>query len=168
MIVRGNGTVLTYDTQSGMYLVELGRNTMSNEPSKVDARIQQYVGVRDMIAKLKERQEAELKPLLEIQEQLSGWLQQFLTTNNLDNVKTAYGTAHTTTRYTASLADPALFMNFVKEKGEWDLLDRRANATAVKEYVQAHNELPPGCNLSSIKTVGVRRPSKGAADITAQ
>ena len=64
----------------------------NNAATKVDQRIQQYVSVRDMIAKLKERQEAELKPLLEIQEQLSGWLQQFLTTNNLDNVKTAYGT----------------------------------------------------------------------------
>ena len=58
----------------------------NNAATKVDQRIQQYVSVRDMIAKLKERQEAELKPLLEIQEQLSGWLQQFLTTNNLDNV----------------------------------------------------------------------------------
>ncbi len=143
-------------------------NDMAEE-TKVDERIKQYVSVRDMIAALKERQEAELKPLLEVQEALSGWLQEFMAKNNLDNVKSAkYGTAHFTTRYTTSLADPDAFMKFVIATNSFDMLDKRANSTAVKEYVQEHNSLPPGCNLNAIKTVGVRRPSKKAETFTAQ
>jgi len=49
-------------------------------------------------------------------------------------------------------------MKFVVDNNKFELLDRRANATAVKDYVAANNVLPPGCNLSAICTVGVRRP----------
>jgi hypothetical protein len=50
-------------------------------------------------------------------------------------------------------------MAFVKTTNNYDLLDRKANVTAVKDYVSENGTLPPGVNLSSIKTVGVRRAS---------
>jgi hypothetical protein len=70
------------------------------------------------------------------------------------------GTIYTSTRYTASLADPEAFMKFVIETRQFDLLDRKANSTAVKDYVGEHNVLPTGCNLTAMKTLGVRRPTK--------
>jgi hypothetical protein len=51
-------------------------------------------------------------------------------------------------------------MRYVIANQKFELLDRRANVTAVKEFVKENKEQPPGCNLSAVETVGVRRPSK--------
>lgn len=127
----------------------------------VDKRVQQYIQVRDAIAAADEAHKEKIKPLVDLQNLLTGWMQNFMEQAGADNIKTAHGTCYSSTRYTASLADPQAFMNFVIEKANWDMLDRKANVTAVKDYVAEHGGLPPGVNLSAIKTVGVRRaPNK--------
>lgn len=128
--------------------------------STVDNRVGQYVAIRDKIRQIKERHEAELKPLLEVQELVGAWLDQFLTNSGSTGVKTAHGTCYKSTRYTASLADADAFMGYVIKTGEFELLDRRANPTAVRDYAKEHDgNLPPGVNLNAISSVGVRRPS---------
>jgi hypothetical protein len=125
----------------------------------IEKRIAQYIQVRDAIKRVDEKYEAEKKPLLDIQEQLSGRIRAFMEINNItDGLKSRAGTCYLSTRWTASVADAEAFMNFVKE-GHWDLIERRANAQAVKDYVNEHNQLPAGCNLNAIQTLGVRRPS---------
>ena len=125
----------------------------------MEKRTEQYIQVRDALARVDAKWEKERKPLLEIQERLSGRIRKFMDDNKLENLKTAHGTCYTSTRFTASLADPDIFMKHVIATGQFDLLDRRANSTAVKDYVNEHNELPPGCNLNAVQTVGVRRPT---------
>lgn len=129
--------------------------------STVDKKVGQFVQIRDMIRKVKERHEQELKEFLEVQAQLQGWLEAFMTNSGSTGVKTAHGTCYKSTRFTASLADPDAFMKFVIANNAYDLLDRRANAVAVKDYVKENNgNLPPGVNLNAISSVGVRRPGK--------
>lgn len=126
----------------------------------VDKRVAQYIATRDAIKAANEKHEAEIKPLVDLQNMLTGWLQTFMETAGADNIKTAHGTCYSTTRYSASLADPEAFMKFVlSPEGSIDLLDRKANVTAVRDFVAEKGNLPPGVNLSSIKTVGVRRAS---------
>jgi hypothetical protein len=125
----------------------------------MDKRVSQFVQVRDALKRLEDEYDLKAKPLRELQAVLSGRLRAFMEASNVDNFKTASGTAHISTRYTASLADPDMFMRFVIEKGAFELIDRRANATAVRDYVKDNGELPPGCNLNGIQTVGVRRQS---------
>jgi hypothetical protein len=125
----------------------------------VAKRVEQYVKVRDRIAEMKKAYEASIEPLVEVQNMLTGWMQNFLEQAGADNIKTEHGTCYTTTKYTASLADPEAFMQFVKSTNSFDLLDRKANVTAVKDYVAEKGGLPPGVNMSAIKTIGVRRAS---------
>ena len=134
-------------------------DTAAPVSATVDKRVAQYIQVRDTIATMKQKHEEELKPLVELQNLLTGWLQEFMETAGAENVKTSHGTCYQSTRYSASLADPEVFMAFVKSTSNYDLLDRKANVTAVRDYVGEHNALPPGVNLSAIKTVGVRRAS---------
>jgi hypothetical protein len=126
---------------------------------KAKQRVAEYIACRDAINTMKEKHEQELKPLVELQNMLTGWLQRFMDAAGVENIKTAHGTCYTSTRYTASLADPEAFMKHVLSTQSYDLLDRKANVTAVKDYVAEHGNLPPGVNLSSISTVGVRRAS---------
>ena len=124
----------------------------------VDKRVDQYIQVRNKLKQLDDEFELKRKPLVELQQMLSGWMQEFLTKAQADSVKTAHGTCYQSTRYTASLADPEAFMNFVIANQAFDLIDRKANATACRDYAAEHKTLPPGVNLAAIKTVGVRSP----------
>lgn len=88
--------------------------------------------------------------------------------NNMTSAKTEAGTATLSTRYTASLADPDAFMQFVRANDMFELLDRRANATAVKEYVRTNQgRTPPGVNLSALESLSVTKPRKKTSDIIA-
>jgi hypothetical protein len=127
--------------------------------TQVSKRVEQYIQVRDAIKKANDAHEASIKPLVELQNLLTGWMQNFMEQAGADNIKTAHGTCYSTTRYTASLADPEAFMKHVISTQSFDLLDRKANVTAVREYVEQNTHLPPGVSLSAIKTVGVRRAS---------
>lgn len=125
--------------------------------AKVNQRVAQYVQIRDALKALEEEYEKKKQPLVDAQNMLTGWLQDFLEKAGADSIKTDAGTCYNSTRYTASLADPDAFMKHVVSTGQFELLDRRANATAVKDYVKNHGNLPPGANLSAMKTLGVRR-----------
>lgn len=122
-----------------------------------EKRVAQYVQVRDALKAMEEKHSKERAPLLEIQNILTGLLASHLTASNAESIKTAAGTCYRSTRHTASLADPDIFMKYVIDNHQFDLLDRRANSTAVKDFVAANKVLPPGCNLTAVETLGVRR-----------
>jgi len=125
----------------------------------IDKRVEQYIQIRDLLKAVDERWNAERKPLLELQERLAGIIRSSMDDLNVTNMKSRAGTCFLSTRYTASLADPEAFMQYMMASGEFELLDRKANTTAVRDYVERHNTLPPGVNLTSLQTVGVRRPT---------
>lgn len=74
-----------------------------------------------------------------------------------DSVKTPHGTAYRTTRRSASIADGAVFRQYVIDNENFDLVDWRANAIAVDDFIKENGVQPPGVNFSSTYTVGVRR-----------
>lgn len=125
----------------------------------MEKRISQYIQIRTALEQLEDRHKLERRPLLEIQERLAGILQKFLDDHGTESLKTAAGTCYTTTRYTASVQDPDAFMNFVTSNKLFDLLERRASTTAVRDYVTQNNTLPTGVSLNALSTVGVRRPT---------
>jgi hypothetical protein len=125
----------------------------------VEKRIAQYVQVRDAIKEANDKFAEQIQPLVETQNLLTAWLTAKLEQVGAESVRTKAGTVYSSTRYSASLADPAVFMDFVKANNCFELIDRKANATAVRDYVETNGSLPPGVNLNAIRTVGVRRAS---------
>lgn len=130
----------------------------------INNRVKQYVALRDMVREIDEKWEAEKKKYTSRMEEVSGRIQRFMSENKItDSLKTEEGTCYISTRYSASVQDGEAFMKFVQQ-GNFDMIERRANATAVKDYVKNNNQLPPGVNLSSIQSLGVRRPGKAKTD----
>ncbi len=125
---------------------------------KVGVVVKGYVQLRDKLRELDTAHDEKRKPIVDMMNQLSGTLQEFLDKSGSKSVKTEFGTFYASTRYTTSLADPDTFMKYVISNQRFDLLDRRANATAVKQFVEETGNLPPGTNLNALRTVGVRRP----------
>lgn len=129
-------------------------------PPDVEELVRLYLTVRDKITLIKDRHVKELEKWVDYQKKLTGEITDFMTQHGVDSVKTTAGTAYSSVKFTASLADPEAFMKYVIDNKQWDLLDRKANVTACRAYVDENNQLPPGVNLSSQETLGVRSPSK--------
>ena len=120
-------------------------------------RVGQYVKVRDALREMEDAHKENVKPFVEVQNELTAWFMEHLEKCGATSVKTTEGTVYSSTRYSASLEDPKAFMDYVIANNAWDLLDRKANATAVRDFVETNHSPPPGAKLSAIRTVGVRR-----------
>lgn len=135
---------------------------MSETPDAVaqfEKRTGQYVQVRDKIREITERHKEELAPLVDLQNKLTAWLTASLDKVGAQSVKTTQGTVYQSSRYSAALTDPKAFMDYVIANNKFDLLDRKANSTAVRDFIEQNKSEPPGCRLSALRTVGVRRAS---------
>lgn len=116
---------------------------------------------RKALAVLFEQEDQDFKKL---ETSLIAWLQKYLIENGLENIRTGVGTVFLQTRTTASLSDPDAFMKFVIATGKFELLDRKANTTAVRDFLKETGNKPPGANLSSIQTLGVHKKVGGKLD----
>jgi hypothetical protein len=136
-----------------------------------NTRVGQFVQLRDKIKALKEKHDEELEPYKNMMEQLSGLLLNHLNQVGADNVNTSSGTVYKSQKDSASIADMSAFWGWVLKHNELDMVDRKANVTAVRSYILAQEQLakadptivpmpPPGVNFSSVFTVGVRRAGK--------
>lgn len=123
----------------------------------IEKRVKQYIQLRDLIKKEDDEHKAKMKPKRELLERLNGVLLEHLHSINGDSVRTEGGTVYRTEKKSASLADPAAFMDYVLTTQNFDLLDRKANVTAVADFIAEHNAPPPGVNFSISHLVGVRR-----------
>lgn len=135
--------------------------------SKLEEYTAAYRICRDRLELMDDEYKKRIKPLLDLKASLEGWFDNFLTTTGATNVATPSGTVHWNTRYTASLEDGEAFMEHVKATKDFDLMERRANATAVRDYAEKHGALPPGVKLSTLRTVGVKKPTAKRAKTAA-
>lgn len=122
-----------------------------------DKRVAQYVKLRDHIKARKDAHKAELAPFNELLEQLNGVMLGHLQNVSADSVSTASGTVYKCEKKSASIADMSAFWTHVITSGDWDLVDRKANVTAVEAYIEKNGAPVPGVNYSSRFEAGVRR-----------
>ena len=134
-------------------------NSNLPEPNiQIDKRVAQFVMIRDEIEAIEERHRQELKPFIKAKDRLTGELLEFLDSNGLKSAKTAAGAIRISVRYTGVCVDPDQFMDFVFEHNLRDLIDRRANGAACRDYAEEHDGvLPPGVKINSFRTVGVTK-----------
>lgn len=125
---------------------------------KLSDAVSLYIQLRDKKAQMKAEFEAQVAPLQEKMDKLEAKLLEVFNQTGMDSVKTEFGTAYATVRTTASIADKDAFMDFVKSKQEWSLLEVRASKTAVEQFRSANDDqLPPGINIREERVVNIRR-----------
>jgi len=130
---------------------------MTTPTVDIAKRVAQYVALRDEIKRLDDKHKEDMKKHREMLDKLNGVLLEHLNSVNGNSVRTDAGTVYRSEKKSASLADPDAFMRYVIENGEWDLMDRKANVTAVADYIEEHGAPPAGVNFSTTFQVGVRR-----------
>jgi hypothetical protein len=124
---------------------------------KMSELVGKYIEARERKAQLKAEFDMKTARLDEVMNKIEAKLMQVFQETGMDSVKTEFGTAYTTTRTTASVADRDAFMEYVRTNDEWPLLEVRASKAAVEQYKSVHEELPPGINWREERVVNIRR-----------
>lgn len=126
-------------------------------PDSIDELVSQYIKLRDKIKEADDAHKKKTEQARAYLDLLNGKLLERLNTLGGESVKTAHGTVYRTTRRSASIADGDTFRQYVIDNEGFDLVDWRANANAVDDFIKEHGVQPPGVNFSTAFTVGVRR-----------
>lgn len=148
---------MTDETQAQPEVAATENTTQPAQAMTIDVRILQYIKLRDIIRQKDDAYKESMKPYRETLEKLNGVMLDHLNTIGGDSVRTTEGTVYRTTKKSASIEDGDAFMRHVIGSEAWELLDRKANAKAVEEFVNENGVLPPGIKWSSTQVVGVRR-----------
>ena len=126
-------------------------------PENIDELVRRYVLLRDRIKEADDAHKSKLKDAKDHLEKLNNTLLARLNDVGGESVKTSHGTVYRTTRRTASIADGDAFRQFVISNEAFDLVDWKANANAVDDFIKQETAPPPGVNFTTAFTVGVRR-----------
>lgn len=126
-------------------------------PDTIDALVEQMVKTRDRLKEADDAHKEKTKVARDYKERLEAALLAKLNEVGGESVKTAHGTVYRTTRRSATIADGAVFREFVIGNEAFDLVDWKANANAVDDFIKNEGTPPPGVNYSTAYTVGVRR-----------
>lgn len=124
---------------------------------KLDELVQQYIALRDLKSKKKADFDAEVAKIDAVMDQAEAALLKMMQESGLESVKTPHGTAYSTSRTSATLADRDAFRQFVLDHDAWELTDLRCNKTAVAQFKAANEDLPPGVTWREEKVVNIRR-----------
>lgn len=122
--------------------------------------VSQYVELRDKKSQVTAKAKELVGKLDAKLDSLEGEILQQLNANGLESARTKAGTAYKKISRFTNVAQWNDFFPWVQETGNWHMLTKAANKTAVLEYLDESEELPPGINLVSKIEVYINRPSR--------
>ena len=126
-------------------------------PQNIEELVEQFVKLRDRLKEADDEHKKKTRDAREYLEKLNGKLLERLNEIGGESVKTAAGTVYRTTRRSATIADGEVFRQFIITNEAFDIVDWKANANAVDDFIKSQGCPPPGVNFSTAFTVGVRR-----------
>jgi hypothetical protein len=100
---------------------------------------------------------SELKKIIN---DIENWFAVKAQEEGLKTIPTTVGTVYWSSHYSASVAEPQVFKDYVIQNNAFDLMEVRAAKLAVKSYIEGHGEPPPGVNFSSRKVFNLRKTVK--------
>lgn len=124
---------------------------------KLSELVAKYIELRDKKAQIKAEYDGKVAKLDENLDKIEAVLLKTFDSTGMDSAKTEFGTAYTSTRTTASVANPDVFMKYVIANEAWHLLEKRAAKSGVEQYKAEHDDVPPGVSWRSERTINIRR-----------
>lgn len=124
---------------------------------KLSEAVELYISLRDKKAEISKARKEEEAAVQVKMDKLEGQLMTALDKLGGEGMRTSAGTAYISSRTSATVADKEAFMNHIKANDAFELMDVRANKTAVDAYAAANGDVPPGVNYRTERTVAIRR-----------
>jgi hypothetical protein len=125
----------------------------------VDAVIKKYMKLREKKALVEATIKEELDKIKADMTKLEAFLKAKLDADGLTSFKTEYGTAFLTTTDFANVEDWDAVLRFIREEEAFDMLEKRVSKTAVRGYIEANKEVPPGIKYGTKLDINIRKPT---------
>ena len=126
------------------------------DPTTADKIVSAYIKIRNEI----QSKEDEIKALKESQELLSTSLLELCNEQNLDSVRTPFGTATRSIRTNYWTNDWGAMHEFIKEHEALHLLEKRIHNTNMKEFLEDNpTVVPVGLQTDRKYVITVRKPT---------
>ena len=125
----------------------------------VDSVIKKYMRLRDKKAAVEATVKEELDQIKANMAKLEAFLKVKLDADGLTSFKTDHGTAFLTTTAFANVEDWDAVLRFIREEEAFDMLEKRISKTAVRGYIEANKEVPPGVKYGTKLDINVRKPT---------
>lgn len=121
--------------------------------SSVEKIIGFYIGLRDEKAEIEARHKEELAQIKENMQMAEAALHKLMLDQDVTQLKKkGVGTAFLQEFVSAKVDDWDTVLEYIKEQGRWDLLERRVNKTAVLDGDEV-----PGITIAKSLKVNIRR-----------
>lgn len=125
----------------------------------IEQAIGAYVKLREKKAQIEAKAKADTKPVVDTMDKIEAYLKEQADLLGVQSFKTDSGTAFLTTSERANVANWDEVLKFILENEAFDMLEKRVNKTAVREYLSANQAVPPGVNYGTSIEVSVRKPT---------
>ena len=119
--------------------------------------VEKYVQLRDKKAELDKAHKEKMAKFNDAMKELESRMLDHLNETGVESARTPNGTAYRSVRSNVKVEDRDAFLQFVKDNGEWEFLESRANKPAVESYLEDQQELPPGLSINRQHVVNIRR-----------
>ena len=130
-------------------------NDCTPQPAEL---IEEYIALRDA-KKVADETYAEFVKVnyTDRMDELERTLLDTLNKLGVDSLAGKSGTVYKKLSTSVTIADAREFRRHVIGDEDWDLVDWRANKTAINDLVENGEPLPPGINRTTFYSVGIRR-----------
>jgi hypothetical protein len=108
---------------------------------------------------LKVEYEAKTDALKAKMQKIEAYIKELADQQGVTSFKTHHGTAFLTSVDYANVADWDATLQFIQATEAWDMLEKRVSKRAVRGYIDANKEVPPGVNYGTRIEVNVRKPT---------
>jgi hypothetical protein len=125
----------------------------------VDAVIKKYMKLRSEKEIVEATIKEDLDKIKTAMAKLEAWLKAKLDADGLTSFKTDHGTAFLTTTDFANVDDWDAVLRFIREEEAYDMLEKRVSKTAVRGYIEANKEVPPGIKYGTKLDINIRKPT---------
>jgi hypothetical protein len=120
--------------------------------------VEEYISLRDQRKAADDKYAEWLKEnFTDRMDELEVLLLNTLNALGSESISSKKGTVYKRISTSVTVADSREFKRHVIGGEHWDLIDWRANKTAVNDLVENGESVPPGVNRSTFATVGIRK-----------
>lgn len=127
-----------------------------HEDKKIDLVVKNYLQLRELKAELEKKHKQRKAKIDDKMKYMEAQILKFFDETGLESARTKYGTPYTQLRESVTVSSRDDFLDFVREHEAWDMLENRASKTAVLEYKDEHEELPPGLSYRAERIINVK------------
>lgn len=123
-----------------------------------DKAMSAYLGLRTSVEQAEAAHKAAVATMKAQMLELETWITIKAGEEGLDTIKAkGIGTVYWSTHNSATVASRDALFAYVKAHDAFELLENRVSKTAVKAFMEAHGEAPPGVNFATVRVFNLRK-----------